>query len=99
MFFYICCTLLLQLFLACLYNLQAVNILNEIDRDQLFSNVPEIYKSNQILWLDCILPMVQKARNTNQPMDPNDLGNGFLQVIKYLIVIVSCIRTIYLISY
>ncbi|CAG7628903.1 unnamed protein product [Allacma fusca] len=67
-----------DLFLACLYNLQSANILNEIDRDQLFSNIPDICKANKTLWLDCILPMVQKARESKQPFQPQELRNGFL---------------------
>ncbi|ODM90880.1 Pleckstrin y domain-containing family G member 5 [Orchesella cincta] len=69
----------LILFLACLYNLQAANILNDIDRDRIFSNICDVYKSNKVLWLDCMLPMVQKARDSKQPFQPSELHSGFTQ--------------------
>lgn len=70
----------IQLFLACLYNLQAANILNDIDRDRIFSNICDVYKSNKVLWLDCMLPMVQKARDSKQPFQPSELHSGFTHV-------------------
>lgn len=72
---------LLQLFLSCLYNLQLTSILTEIDRDKLFSNIADIYVANRSFWMDCILPMVQKAKDTRNPLQPSDLLYGFLNVI------------------
>ncbi|XP_035705213.1 pleckstrin homology domain-containing family G member 5 isoform X4 [Folsomia candida] len=71
--------LLTDLFLACLYNLQSANILNEIDRDKIFANIPEIYKANKTLWLECLWPMVQIARDTRKPLNSSELHSGFHQ--------------------
>ncbi|KAJ9582072.1 hypothetical protein L9F63_003574, partial [Diploptera punctata] len=66
-----------NLFLACLCNLQASNILNEVDKARLFSNIPDIYAANRHFWSQHLLPMLNKSRETHQPLDPNLLLDGF----------------------
>ncbi|KAF3421981.1 hypothetical protein E2986_09834, partial [Frieseomelitta varia] len=66
-----------DLFMACLCSLQASNILNEVDRTKLFSNIPEIYAANRYFWTECILVMLNTSRTTGQPLDPGHLLQGF----------------------
>lgn len=68
-----------QLFMACLCNLQAAQILNEIDTERLFSNLPEIYVANRQFWADHVFPMLRSARCARAPLDPTALREGFLK--------------------
>jgi hypothetical protein len=71
---------LLQLFLACLQNLQAANILNDVDNARLFSNIPDIYATNKHFWCQHLLPMLAESRKTGQPLNPQLLLDGFCKV-------------------
>lgn len=66
-----------DLFMACLCSLQASNILNEVDRTKLFSNIPEIYAANRYFWTEYVLAMVNTSRTTGQPLEPGHLLQGF----------------------
>ncbi|XP_076681886.1 pleckstrin homology domain-containing family G member 5 isoform X6 [Andrena cerasifolii] len=66
-----------DLFMACLCNLQTSNILSEVDRSKLFSNIPEIYAANRYFWTEYVLVMVNTSRTTGQPLDPGHLLQGF----------------------
>ena len=65
--------------MACLCNLQAAQILNEIDTERLFSNLPEIYVANRQFWADHVFPMLRSARCARAPLDPTALREGFLK--------------------
>jgi pleckstrin domain-containing family G protein 5 len=71
---------LLQLFLACLCNLQAANILNDVDKARLFSNIPDIYAANKHFWSQYLLPMLTESRKTGAPLNPQLLLDGFRKV-------------------
>ncbi|XP_076361468.1 uncharacterized protein LOC143252742 isoform X2 [Tachypleus tridentatus] len=88
-----------DLFLACLCNLQSEGILNEIDTDKLFSNVGEVYSANHRFWEIHLLPMLNTARTTKQPLQPLLMRQGFLQFdqifrpyIKYCIDQSNCLQ-------
>lgn len=66
-----------QLFMACLCSLQALNILNEVDRTKLFSNITDIYAANRFFWCEHVLGMVNATRSSGHPLDPGHLLNGF----------------------
>ncbi|XP_025269415.1 pleckstrin homology domain-containing family G member 5 isoform X3 [Camponotus floridanus] len=66
-----------DLFMACLCSLQASNILNEVDRSKLFSNIPDIYAANRYFWTEYLLTMVNTSRSSGQPLDPGHLLLGF----------------------
>uniref|UniRef100_A0A0C9QY91 PLEKHG5_0 protein n=2 Tax=Fopius arisanus TaxID=64838 RepID=A0A0C9QY91_9HYME len=66
-----------DLFMACLCSLQASNILNEVDRKKLFSNIPDIYAANRYFWTDHLLGMVNAARSSGRSLDPGHLLHGF----------------------
>lgn len=66
--------------MACLCNLQAAQILNEIDTEKLFSNLPEIYVANRTFWADHVFPMLKLARCAKAPLDPTTLREGFIKV-------------------
>uniref|UniRef100_A0A0N8CD92 Pleckstrin domain-containing family G member n=1 Tax=Daphnia magna TaxID=35525 RepID=A0A0N8CD92_9CRUS len=68
-----------DLFMACLCNLQAAQILNEIDTERLFSNLPEIYVANRQFWAEHVFPMLKNARSARAPLDPTSLREGFLK--------------------
>lgn len=63
--------------MACLCSLQASNILNEVDRTKLFSNIPDIYAANRYFWTEYVLAMVNTSRTTGQPLEPGHLLQGF----------------------
>ncbi|XP_043290107.1 pleckstrin homology domain-containing family G member 5 [Venturia canescens] len=66
-----------DLFMACLCSLQASNILNEVDRTRLFSNIPDIYAANRFFWSEHILGMINVAKSSGNPLDPGHLLHGF----------------------
>ncbi|KYM81895.1 Pleckstrin homology domain-containing family G member 5 [Atta colombica] len=66
-----------NLFMACLCSLQASNILIEVDRLKLFSNIPDIYAANRYFWTEYLLAMVNASRSSGQPLDPGHLLLGF----------------------
>ena len=70
--------------MACLCNLQVAQILNEIDTERLFSNIPEIYVANRQFWADHVYPMLRTARCAKAPLDPTSLKEGFLKVSSQL---------------
>lgn len=73
-----------QLFMACLCNLQAAQILSEVDTDRLFSNVPELYVAQRQFWAEHVVPMLKKARHGRQPLDPTVLRPAFLRFDQLL---------------
>ncbi|XP_014483055.1 PREDICTED: pleckstrin homology domain-containing family G member 5 isoform X2 [Dinoponera quadriceps] len=66
-----------DLFMACLCGLQASNILNEVDKSKLFSNIPNIYAANRYFWTEHLLTMLDASRSSGQPLDPRHLLQGF----------------------
>ncbi|XP_011159080.1 pleckstrin homology domain-containing family G member 5 isoform X2 [Solenopsis invicta] len=66
-----------DLFMACLCNLQASNILIEVDRLKLFNNILDIYAANRYFWTEYLLAMVNASRSSGQPLDPGHLLLGF----------------------
>jgi hypothetical protein len=85
-----------QLFMACLCNLQAAQILNEIDTERLFSNLPEIYVANRQFWAEHVFPMLKNARSARAPLDPTSLRDGFLKVRRGPLLIHSVMYLQYL---
>ena len=67
--------------MACLCNLQAAQILNEIDTERLFANVPEIYVANRQFWAEHVVPMLRSARSAKTPLDPTILRGAFIKVV------------------
>ena len=70
----------LQLFLACLCNLQNESLLNEVDTDKLFSNIQEIYFANLNFWREHVTRMLDASRSSRQPLDPTLLTDAFYKV-------------------
>ncbi|KAF2360500.1 Dbl (DH) domain [Trinorchestia longiramus] len=66
-----------NLFLSCLRNLQNEQLLNDINTELLFSNIPHIYHSNLTFWKEHISVMLAEARKTKQPLDPTLLYGAF----------------------
>ncbi|XP_076308557.1 pleckstrin homology domain-containing family G member 5-like [Tachypleus tridentatus] len=73
---------IIELYLSCLYSLQAEGILNEIDSDKLFSNIREVYVSNHQFWVKHLLPMLIVSRTTKQKLNPVLMKDGFLQCVQ-----------------
>ncbi|KAF2904664.1 hypothetical protein ILUMI_01506, partial [Ignelater luminosus] len=69
-----------DLFLACLKNLQSVNLLKEIDTEKLFSNITEILDANVLFWRNCIFPLVRDMRRYKQPPCIENMLQGFLKI-------------------
>ncbi|XP_066601053.1 pleckstrin homology domain-containing family G member 5-like isoform X2 [Prorops nasuta] len=66
-----------DLFMACLCSLQASNILSEVDRTKLFSNIPDIYAANRYFWTEHVMAMLNASRSTGKPLDSGHLFRGF----------------------
>ncbi|XP_039280848.1 pleckstrin homology domain-containing family G member 5 isoform X3 [Nilaparvata lugens] len=64
-------------FLSCLTNLQNENILTEIDKSKLFSNIGEIFMANRNFWYNHMFPMLANTRETGKPLNPQLLFDGF----------------------
>ncbi|MPC82400.1 Pleckstrin y domain-containing family G member 6 [Portunus trituberculatus] len=73
-------TILGELFLACLCNLQNESLLNEVDTDKLFSNIQEIYFANLNFWREHVTRMLDASRSSRQPLDPTLLTDAFYKV-------------------
>ncbi|KAK2724126.1 hypothetical protein QYM36_002459 [Artemia franciscana] len=65
-----------DLFLACLKSLHMCTILNEVESDQLFSNINEIADAHIDFWANYILPMVENARLHRSPLNPIAMQEG-----------------------
>jgi hypothetical protein len=74
--------LCLQLFLACLRNLQSNCLLNDISNEHLFSNILEIYTVNRNFWCQHVLPMLAVSRETGNPLNISLLAEGIFKVSK-----------------
>ncbi|XP_046670725.1 pleckstrin homology domain-containing family G member 5 isoform X2 [Homalodisca vitripennis] len=68
-----------DLFLSCLTNLQAANILSDVDKTRLFSNITEIYSSNKLFWSTYVLPMLNASRESRSVLNPQLLLDGFIR--------------------
>ncbi|XP_014280646.1 pleckstrin homology domain-containing family G member 5 isoform X3 [Halyomorpha halys] len=71
--------LVTDLFLACLISLQKVNLLLDIEKSRLFSNIEEISSCNFTLWSKYLLPMLACARENATLLDPNIMLEAFLK--------------------
>ncbi|KAK6621808.1 hypothetical protein RUM44_001615 [Polyplax serrata] len=67
-----------KLFIACLVNLQSNQLLLDIDNKKLFGNVEEIYGCNDLFWKKHLMPVVEVARKTGEPLNPELLREGFM---------------------
>uniref|UniRef100_A0A8C1GDV9 Pleckstrin homology domain containing, family G (with RhoGef domain) member 5b n=1 Tax=Cyprinus carpio TaxID=7962 RepID=A0A8C1GDV9_CYPCA len=66
-----------DLFLCGLLNLQDNSLLVEVEPPRLFSNIHEIVRLHSTLWVQVMLPVLEKARSTKSLIDPADLEQGF----------------------
>ena len=55
-------------------------ILNEVESDQLFSNINEIADAHIDFWANYILPMVENARLHRSPLNPIVMQEGINKV-------------------
>uniref|UniRef100_A0A3Q0SAZ0 Pleckstrin homology and RhoGEF domain containing G5 n=1 Tax=Amphilophus citrinellus TaxID=61819 RepID=A0A3Q0SAZ0_AMPCI len=66
-----------DLFLCGLLNLQESGLLTEVEPAKLFSNIQEIARLHTALWTQVMLPALEKARQARALLDPTDLHHGF----------------------
>ncbi|XP_060550320.1 pleckstrin homology domain-containing family G member 5 isoform X1 [Pantherophis guttatus] len=66
-----------DLFLCCLLNLQDSGLLCEVEAERLFSNIQEIIRVHRSLWRTVMAPILEKARLTQNLLDPTDFSKGF----------------------
>uniref|UniRef100_A0A672NRL4 Pleckstrin homology and RhoGEF domain containing G5 n=1 Tax=Sinocyclocheilus grahami TaxID=75366 RepID=A0A672NRL4_SINGR len=66
-----------DLFLCGLLNLQDNSLLVEVEPPRLFSNIHDIVRLHSTLWVQVMLPVLEKARSTQSLIDPVDLQQGF----------------------
>uniref|UniRef100_A0A671QYK3 Pleckstrin homology domain-containing family G member 5-like n=1 Tax=Sinocyclocheilus anshuiensis TaxID=1608454 RepID=A0A671QYK3_9TELE len=69
-----------DLFLCGLLNLQDNSLLVEVEPPRLFSNIHDIVRLHSTLWVQVMLPVLEKARSTQSLIDPADLQQGFSTV-------------------
>ncbi|XP_052396621.1 pleckstrin homology domain-containing family G member 5 isoform X2 [Carassius gibelio] len=66
-----------DLFQCGLLNLQDNGLLVEVEPQRLFSNIHDIVRLHSALWVQVMLPVLEKARSTKILIDPADLQQGF----------------------
>ncbi|XP_059397320.1 pleckstrin homology domain-containing family G member 5-like isoform X2 [Carassius carassius] len=66
-----------DLFQCGLLNLQDNGLLVEVEPQRLFSNIHDIVRLHSTLWVQVMLPVLEKARSTKILIDPADLQQGF----------------------
>lgn len=47
---------------------------------RVLGNIDEVYAANCAFWNEHLLPMLEAARSTRQPLDPSSMRNAFVQV-------------------
>ncbi|XP_067384681.1 pleckstrin homology domain-containing family G member 5 isoform X2 [Channa argus] len=67
-----------DLFLCGLLNLQESGLLTDVEPTKLFSNIQEIVRLHTSLWNQVMLPVLDKARQARALLDPTDLHQGFM---------------------
>ncbi|XP_045471611.1 pleckstrin homology domain-containing family G member 5 isoform X1 [Harmonia axyridis] len=70
-------TVVTDLFLSCLRDLQSKNLLKEIDTEKLFSNITEILDANLIFWKNTLYPLVRDMRRYKHPACIENMLEGF----------------------
>lgn len=70
----------LQLFLACLRDLQSHKLLTEIDREKLFSNITEILDSNVMFWRNTLFPLIRDMRQRRRTTCIENMLEGFSSI-------------------
>ncbi|XP_044750669.1 pleckstrin homology domain-containing family G member 5 isoform X2 [Coccinella septempunctata] len=70
-------TVVTDLFLSCLRDLQSKNLLKEIDTEKLFSNITEILDANLIFWKNTLYPLVRDMRRYKRPACIENMLEGF----------------------
>ncbi|XP_055079058.1 pleckstrin homology domain-containing family G member 5 isoform X3 [Periophthalmus magnuspinnatus] len=66
-----------DLFLCGLLNLQESGLLTEVEPTKLFSNIQEIVRLHSALWSQVMVPVLEKARQNREMLDPTELQEGF----------------------
>ncbi|CAL8247370.1 unnamed protein product [Lota lota] len=72
-------TVIKDLVIAALLNVQQHGFLLEITPRSLFSNLPLVLNAHRQFWQEVIYPMLQEVRGTGRPFDPRSLEAGCLQ--------------------
>lgn len=68
---------IIDLFYCCLVNLQANQLLNEINLDMVFSNVCDVFYATCHFWVVHMSQVLKRSRETKEPLDPCLLKSGF----------------------
>ncbi|XP_073731613.1 pleckstrin homology domain-containing family G member 5 isoform X2 [Misgurnus anguillicaudatus] len=66
-----------DLFMCGLLNLQENGLLCEVEPSRLFSNIHDIVRLHKTFWVQVMFPVLEKARLTRSLIDPTDLKEGF----------------------
>ncbi|XP_065141330.1 pleckstrin homology domain-containing family G member 5 isoform X3 [Paramisgurnus dabryanus] len=66
-----------DLFMCGLLNLQDNSLLCEVETSRLFSNIHDIVRLHKTFWVQVMFPVLDKARRTRSLIDPTDLQEGF----------------------
>jgi hypothetical protein len=82
----------LQLFLACLRDLQSHKLLTEIDREKLFSNITEILDSNVMFWRNTLFPLIRDMRQRRRTTCIENMLEGVLVDPRHLPALLQVLR-------
>ncbi len=82
-----------QLFLCGLLNLQESGLLSEVEPVRLFSNIQDIVQLHTSLWVEVMLPALQKARQKRSVIDPTELHQGFSTVSVLISFVKSLVNS------
>ncbi|XP_059178765.1 pleckstrin homology domain-containing family G member 5-like isoform X3 [Physella acuta] len=69
---------IIDVFQNCLFNVKLEQLLNDIETENLFSNIHEIFECNCTFWQQHLLPVLHNSRETRKPLDPLIMKEGFV---------------------
>jgi len=73
-----------DLFMCCLINLQNEGVLNEIDSERVFSNILDVHEGNALLWQDHMQEVFLKSKEDESPLNPSFMKEGFQNISDLL---------------
>ncbi|XP_013147497.1 PREDICTED: uncharacterized protein LOC106110278 isoform X2 [Papilio polytes] len=75
---------LVEVFMAAAHALQEYQFMLEVDTQQLFSNIPDLYNASLVFWNVTFYPMIVESVETGLPMKPELMYEGFHNIEEYL---------------
>ena len=79
-------------FLNCLRKLKHEKFLSDINVEDLFLNIELIYEINLKFWKDCLEPCLIEARQTQNPLNPHLITEGYICDDRFYPYLEYCLK-------